>query len=320
MTDLRTSLHEIAEHLATVLDSGLARPVATASDRDAPAAPDAAEISAALAAFARGDLSERNHHGLNRSADALALVEALSRVRALVRAARGSTLRSASSDDFRASAERAAEAVGRQRVTLERAAAQLRELHQAAAEIERDAQEGARDAERASLLALNTGIEGLRIGGEVSRTLSALGDEIRKLAQASAASSREVAERMRAIGPQVLAIGDALEDARGAARIASEEAQRAALAAQDGRRQDADFASALDGFHLLDDSTERLVSELGASGARLEAQVARARALLGTSEGAARDAIDGALRGIELALGAGVDAPTEPRAPAGPKP
>jgi methyl-accepting chemotaxis protein len=289
--DLRSLLHALADRLA---------------DGTRPAGPGAAPIAVnaentqallnALSALADGDLSFRAASLLDGTPEGARLTEAITRVRELHLAAQGALGGgSGRLDEVRSAAEKAADTASRQRVSLDRVVEQLKQVTQRVDELAASATEMGDTSDRASLLALNTGIEGLRVGGEVARTLGSLGEELRKLSQRTAGGARELAGGLKTIVEQSRGVLTTLDDARNAARQSGEEASRAATAAEAARRADKALATAVSRFHLMDEQTEALVAQIESGVDRLAADVDRARERLAALEPSARTVVEGAL-------------------------
>ncbi len=306
--DLRQLLHALADRVA----DGIVTP----APASAPTVATAGEVSRALlqslTVLATGDLSPRVVAALEGTPEGARLSELLALVRALHQAAQDS-LRSAGGglDEVRAAAERAADTASRQRMSIDRVTEQLKQLSNHVDELSATATEMGEASDRASLLALNTGIEGLRVGGEVARTLGSLGEELRKLSQRTAAGARELTAGLRTIVEQSRGAVASLDDARNAARVSGEEASRAAAAADAARRADRALLAAVGRFHVMDEQTEALVAKLESHAEQLAGDVARARDRLTTLDEPARRAIEGALaRVTEITKGnAGGDTP-----------
>ena len=155
-------------------------------------------------------------------------------------------------------------------------------------------------SDRSSLLALNTGIEGLRVGGDVARTLGLLGEG--GFAQAftkDLGGARDLVGGLRSVGEQARAAVSALEDVRAAARQAAEEATRAATLAAAARRSDIALATAVGGFRALDEESEAIIGCLDASAERIAREVATARERLNGADPRTQKAIRAALERLE---------------------
>ena len=293
--DLRSLLHALADRLA---DGANTEPARTVPVLNASAQSNA--LLAAITALAEGDLSLRVAAPLEGTAEAARFVEAVTRVRELHLAAQGALgAGTGRLDEVRAAAERAADTASRQRLSLDRVVEQLRQVSQRVDELAAAAAEMGDASDRASMLALNTGIEGLRVGGEVARTLGSLGEEMRKLSVKSADGARELAGGLKAIVNQSRTTLNALDEARTAAKQSGEEASRAATAAEAARRDDKALATAVSRFHVMDEQTESLVTLIESGVDRLATDVAQARKRLDSLEPAARKTVEAALARVE---------------------
>ena len=94
----------------------------------------------------------------------------------------------------------------------------------------------------------------------------------------------------------------ALEEVRVAARVAAEEATRAATLAAAARRSDISLATAVGGFRALDEETEALIGQLDASAERLSREATAARERLDGAEPQTQTAIRAALDRLQESL------------------
>ncbi len=262
-----------------------------------------ARLLAALRSVAAGDLTFRNLVPVAETHEGEALGRVVHRMRALVTLGRESLARG------RGAAERVehtsalvAELAGSQQVALDRASEDVGRVAQRALALATVADDVADAADRAALLSLNAGIEGMRVGGETARALTALGEEIRQHAQRAAAGATELAGGIRDVGRSAAGAVKALEDTREKAMGVGEEATRAAASADSARRVDRDLATALEGFALLDDETEALVAGISAASEKLSRDLRDARTRLRYAEPGARDAVEAALEGLRAAI------------------
>ncbi|MBL8677764.1 MAG: hypothetical protein JNK05_01260 [Myxococcales bacterium] len=283
MNDLRTLLHTLADRLADATT-----PVEVPAPRDhSPSAEESAELTAlrgAIEAFARGDLVYRPPSTTPAAASAK-ISAAFDRIRTLVRAAHESAGVAARANTIIEAVERAANAGNHQRLALDRSTDELRPLSTRLDDLAQETAELAATGDRIALLALNTGIEGLRVGGEVARALGGLGDEIRRLALRMAMSAREIGEALRASAELTQRSMLSLEDARGALRQIADEVTRAAASAESVRVADDALRDAAGSFRVLDIESEALVSRLEELAERLAPDVARARSIAQQSGG-----------------------------------
>ena len=272
--DLRSLLHVLADRIATTMT---APPTASASE----AAPGHVEIDAlrlALDAIARGDLVHRSGPDVPPEVSER-ITAALDRVRTLVRAANESSGLSSRAGTIIDAVERAANAGNHQRLALDRSSDELRPLATRLDDLAQETAELASTGDRIALLALNTGIEGLRVGGEVARALGGLGDEIRRLALRTALSAREIGESLRASAELTQRAMLSIEDARTALRQIADEVTRAAASAESVRVADDALGDAARAFRVLDAESDALVTRLDEAASRIAADVARARSI-----------------------------------------
>ncbi len=295
MDDIRSLLHALADRLATSLTTPAApaERAATVSDDS-----DVDALRGALDAIALGDLVHRPN--ATTSSDTNQRINAaLDRVRTLVRAAHESSGVATRAGTIIDAVERAANAGNHQRLALDRSSDELRPLTTRLDDLAQETAELAATGDRIALLALNTGIEGLRVGGEVARALGGLGDEIRRLALRTALSAREIGESLRASAELTQRAMSSLEDARAALRQIADEVTRAAASAESVRVADDALGDAAKGFRVLDAESDALVARIDDAAARIAPDVARARAI--AQQGNAED-IEAALARLTAAL------------------
>jgi methyl-accepting chemotaxis protein len=274
LDDIRSLLHALADRLATSLTTAPSE----AREPDALDEKELVALRAALDAIARGDLVHRPERALPEP-KAERIIAAMERVRTLVRAATEASGAASRAGAIIDAVERAATAGNHQRLALDRSSDELRPLTTRLDDLAQEAAELAATGDRIALLALNTGIEGLRVGGEVARALGGLGDEIRRLALRTALSAREIGESLRASAELTQRAMASLEDARAALRQIADEVTRAAASAESVRVADDALTDAAKAFRVLDIESDALVSRLDEAATRLASDVARARSL-----------------------------------------
>lgn len=262
-----------------------------------------AGLLAALRAVAAGDLTFRNLVPVADTHEGESLGRVVHRIRALVTLGRESLARGqGAAERVERASTQVAELAGRQQMVLDRAGEDVGRLAQRAGELAALADDVADATDRAALLSLNAGIEGMRMGGETARALTALGDEIRRLAQRASSGAAELAAGVREVGVSASGAVRVLDEARSAAVGVGEEATRAAASADAARRVDRDLAAALEGYALLDDETEALVAGIAVASDKLARDVRDARARLRESEPGARAAIEAALGRLRASM------------------
>lgn len=294
MDDLRSLLHLLADRIATTMT---APQTASAAD----AAPGHVEIDAlrlALDAISRGDLVHRTGPDVPPEVSER-INAALDRVRTLVRAANESSGLSSRAGTIIDAVERAANAGNHQRLALDRSSDELRPLATRLDDLAQETAELASTGDRIALLALNTGIEGLRVGGEVARALGGLGDEIRRLALRTALSAREIGESLRASAELTQRAMLSIEDARTALRQIADEVTRAAASAESVRVADDALGDAARAFRVLDAESDALVTRLDEAASRIAADVSRARSI---AQGGNAEDVEAALARLNAVL------------------
>lgn len=232
----------------------------------------------ALRAVAGGDLTVANLLDVLATEEGRALEALVARVRGLVSLGRrsvGSTPRAA--DQVAGASVKVAELTGRQRVTLDRAVDEVQRLSNRARELQVQAREVAEAADRAALLALNAGIEGMRAGGEAARALTLLGEEIRRLAQRAHTGALDLAAGVNHVEEGARSALGRLEEAQATARAVADAATEASVVADAARRTEAEFATQLEGWRVLDDETESLVGSITRSAEQLSREVVQLR-------------------------------------------
>jgi methyl-accepting chemotaxis protein len=250
----------------------------------------------ALRAVASGDLTVANLLDVLSTEEGRALESLVARVRALVtlgRRALGATPRAA--EQVAATSVRVAELMGRQRVTLERTAEEVQRLSTRARELQALAREVAEAGDRAALLSLNAGIEGMRVGGESARALTLLGEEIRRLSQRAHVGALDLAAGVTHLEEGARSALGRLEEVQSTTKAVADAAMQASVAADQARRTEDELVVALDGWRVLDDETESLVGSITQAAARLTQEVSQLRARLRPEDVSAWSALTRAL-------------------------
>lgn len=250
----------------------------------------------ALAALADGDLTLRVD-ALKLPDDERDLVaRAFARARELVTRLRTLSDRTRGGNDAvaRASAQ-GTETLARASVVLDGAAADAARWD-ARGKVAASAVEDVRDAaERIALLALNAGLEGVRVGGEGARSLTALAEELRRQASRATAGAESMASAVDELQRAGASARAAVEEARGLARSAAQECARASEAVEIARRGERDLEESLRGFALLDEETEAVLKALREDTQRLSRDVRSARERLARVDDSGREALRRAL-------------------------
>lgn len=278
---LRAALRSLADQLADSLET-VEAPGGSSAD---------SALAEALRAFGDGDLAKARALAVRETPEHEALRSGIARVRSLVLSGRDAiAARDVRMDEARGAAERAADAVARQRAAVEKAHEQSRQIVQRSAELAQQMGEVAEAADHAGLLALNLGVEGLKLGGDAARTLTALGEELRKLSQRAATGARDTSVALFSMSDGARSLGGSLDDVRSAGQMASDESTKAASLSAASRRSEQALAEAADGFRALDDEAEAMLAELGSLAERVAMQAQRARARAHTpTEGRERE-------------------------------
>ncbi len=90
--------------------------------------------------------------------------------------------------------------------------------------------------EKLSLVALNAGLEGVRLGEQVGKSLQLVAEEVRLSAARGNESVRELSSSLAEIGGDLLRVTSSLERAREAAVEIAQEASRVGVASSDAER------------------------------------------------------------------------------------
>lgn len=295
--DLRLVLRTLADRLADGLEAPAhAGTPGSPTDREA--------LLGALRALAAGRFFRRTTDELADAAEARLLGEIIERVTALHTAARRSlNVGVDAREQLRAAVVRASDHVARQRIALDRSHDSMTAVPARIEQLRALALEVQQACERAGLVALNVGIEGLRAGGEAARAFGTLGDELRRWAQRGAVSARELADGLAQTSQQASDLATTWSHARASIREASEETTRAVNTVDAVKRSDDMLVDAVAAIQVLDERTEALVSRLQLGAGQLARDAAEARERLeNEADPTARRALETALSKAEAAL------------------
>lgn len=281
-------LRALAERSLIGHDNGgavrVAAPQRALDPTDTDRADDEAErvLVETLALAAEGDLRARPKSTAGRlstvSRQAERLLERMTET--VVRARRDSRTVALASRDLTGAAEHAATSTSIARASLDGASDQLRvgtaRLSDAVAQLELLGDLSS----RTGMLALNAAIEAARVGGEAARALAMVAEEIRKLAQRSAAVSQEVLDGIEAAQQDIQSTLGAIDEGRRLTGQASDAVARCATSSETVVRAAESLESTVTPYRVDDP----LAAELAASVRR------RRDELLADLEGVARDA------------------------------
>jgi hypothetical protein len=278
MKDLRSALYAIADTLAERLDS--AQSMGTVSGAEHA---DSAAFRAACEEFVRGvaagNIALRLPHGLS-DAQRQTLAQALDRVRNVLQIAReSSTVSTQRTETIIHAMEAIASASYQQRTLIDRSIDELRPLATRLDELAQQCTELTANSDRVALLALNTGIEGLRVGGEVARALSTLGEEIRRIAQRDAVLARSVTDALKAHRGSIDRSAEQCTHARDTLQIMVDHVSNAAAAAEAARVVDETLMDAVGGFQVHDNESQAALDQLAVLTKLLTVELPKARAI-----------------------------------------
>ncbi len=131
---------------------------------------------------------------------------------------------------------RIATSVAKQRSSIDAAADQARTIRARGDDSERTLARVADTFERLSLVALNAGLEGVRLGDVVGRPLSLVSDDVRGHAERGAETVRELTLALRDTLRELGAIAERFDDARAQAAEIAQEVAKAQTASSEGER------------------------------------------------------------------------------------
>ncbi len=115
--------------------------------------------------------------------------------------------------------------------------------------------------ERLSLVALNAGLEGARLGEQAGHPLVLVSEEVRGHAQRGGETARELSSSLAEIAAELGSVGANLERAREASADVAQEAARASSAVTDGERALAEISDRLKATTGTDPETALAVRE-----------------------------------------------------------
>lgn len=271
-----------------------------------PAEATASGMLDALRGVGGGDLTFKPLLPVADTAEGEALGAVVQRMRALVTLSRAALDRAEGAvEKVESASERVADLVARQRVTLDRSADDLGRMASRLTELRTLAVEVGDAADRAALASLNAGIEGMRVGGEAARALTALGEEIRRLAQRAAVGATDLAGAIDELRRTAAQVGAGVDEARATASALGGEATAAASVAASARRAEGELRGVLRGYRMMDDETEAMVTELTRTAEKLARELAVTRSRLQTADPEARAAVEQCLDALVVAVRGG---------------
>lgn len=299
MQDLRTLLYALADQLAERVQA----PHHTTGPQEQLSANS--EFAKACEEFvrglAKGDLSVGVRPGLAVEQE-IVLREALERVRNILQISKESaSITVQRTDAIVASMETLANASNHQRTLIDRTAEDLRPVSSRLEDLSMQCAELSADSDRIALLALNTGIEGLRVGGEVARALGALGEEIRRIAQRESLVAKGVADALKMHKATVQRSTEHLDDARETLRTIVDQISTSAAAAESVRIVDEALNDAVKFFRLHDSESQLVIDQLQQLTHTLHAELGKAKALMGRNPASA-EAVNTAIARIAETL------------------
>jgi methyl-accepting chemotaxis protein len=135
--------------------------------------------------------------------------------------------------DASSAAQRIASGSARQRGAMDAVADRARAVSSRATELQAAFSRVTDSFERLSLVGLNAGLEGARLGEAEGRQLGLVSDEVRVQAVRGSDAARELATSLARLGEEVLLLQGYVGDAQGAVSEVSQDAARAAGASSD---------------------------------------------------------------------------------------
>ncbi len=133
-------------------------------------------------------------------------------------------------------AERAAASTAKQRASLDAGSDETRSIATRTEELSRHVARLSDAFERLSVVALNAGLEGARLGEAAGKPLSLVSEEVRAQADRGSESAREIGRALLDFTRELSSVGSRFDDARGHGADATQQASTAAAAAAESTR------------------------------------------------------------------------------------
>jgi methyl-accepting chemotaxis protein len=134
------------------------------------------------------------------------------------------------------SAERAASSTAKQRATLDAGSDEVRGLVARTEDLQRHLSRLAEAFERLNIVALNTGLEGARLGETAGKPLSLVSEEVRAQAERGAETTREIGRSLSECSREIAGLQARFDDARGHGADVTQQASSAAASASESGR------------------------------------------------------------------------------------
>jgi methyl-accepting chemotaxis protein len=163
--------------------------------------------------------------------------------------------------DAGAAAQRIASSAARQRASIDGVTDRARGLSSRAAEVQGGFARLIDAFERLSLVALNAGLEGARLGDAEGRQLALVSDEVRSHSSRGAETAREVAAALAQLGADLSQLEAQLAQAQGVVAEVIQDSARAAGAASDAESALLDMGERVRKATGSDPETVRAIAE-----------------------------------------------------------
>jgi methyl-accepting chemotaxis protein len=165
--------------------------------------------------------------------------------------------------DASSAAQRIASGSARQRGAMDAVADRARAVSSRATELQSAFSRVSDAFERLTLIALNAGLEGARLGEAEGRQMGLVGDEVRAQATRGSDAARELATGLGRLGEEVGLLHGYVGDAQGAISEISQDAARAAGASSDAESALVDVGDRVKRATGSDPEAVRAVAEAG---------------------------------------------------------
>ncbi len=158
-------------------------------------------------------------------------------------------------------AERAAASSAKQRASLDAGNDEARSLGARTEELQRHVARLSEAFERLSVVALNAGLEGARLGEAAGKPLSLVSEEVRAQADRGGESAREIGRAVSDFTRELSNVGTRFDDARGHGADATQQASSAAAAASEATRALVDLGERLRSATGSDPETAQAIAQ-----------------------------------------------------------